>query len=155
MGGLTSYIESLKGETKAENVDETVLLVDIGSSTSDLFAAECKGNRIRPILKDGDLNLGGEDFTNALTEHCKKKLNWPSEAEQQKLDQAQKRRLKQEETMLAAAVETSKKRLSRQERDQAVITLNGKPRDITCRLVWTVNILLQRIFFRIGMMSGH
>lgn len=127
MAGLTSYIESLKGKTKAEKVDETVLLVDIGSSTSDYFAAECKGNRIRPILKDGDLNLGGEDFTNALTEHCKKKLNWPSEAEQQKLDQAQKRRLKQEETMLTAAVETSKKRLSRQERDQAVITLNGKP----------------------------
>lgn len=127
---LRSYMEAAKDEEK-RNVaaDEIDMVVDIGSSTSDFFVAERKGgSHIRPILKEG-INLGGADITNSLTDYMKKKVNWPVKTEKKddKKDEKEKRRCSQEEQMLVTAAETMKKRLSKQEEAQTVLTIAGKP----------------------------
>lgn len=61
------------GMTRAQK-DETVLIYDLGGGTFDvtLMRVENKGNNIRIIASEGDHQLGGKDFDDAIIKICAK-----------------------------------------------------------------------------------
>jgi molecular chaperone DnaK len=61
------------GATKSRE-DETVLIYDLGGGTFDvtLMRVENQGNNIRIIASEGDHQLGGKDFDDAIIKICAK-----------------------------------------------------------------------------------
>lgn len=106
-----SYIETKKQKG-------TIVIIDIGAGTSDFFALDYHNQKLTPLFKDGICDLGGNDYTDALKEGIKTKIEWkPSEDF----------RSKQEEQTLSNKVEEVKQHLSKKKMDQTVLTIKGKP----------------------------
>ena len=50
--------------------------MDVGAGTTDFFVFDYHDQKITPIIKDGMMKLGGNDYTEALTSHIKEKARF-------------------------------------------------------------------------------
>lgn len=69
-------------------------------------------------MKDGIVNQGGNDYTEALTSRIKEKTNWKVSGDKQS---------RQEEQILKNKAEEIKQHLSKLKCDQTVVTQGGRP----------------------------
>jgi molecular chaperone DnaK len=59
----------MAGPGSANELDERVLVYDLGGGTFDVTLIEIKGNHFRTLATDGDVQLGGKDFDERLVNH--------------------------------------------------------------------------------------
>ena len=99
--------------------DGTVLVYDLGGGTFDVTLLRIEGNDFKVIATDGDRNLGGFNFDNALMKFVAKEL------------EKQGVRGVLDDRMLSAELrekcELAKKSLSNVEKTNIHISANGKP----------------------------
>ena len=115
---IAAAISYLKSKEAADKVKEKILILDMGAGTTDFFVFDYQDQKITPIMKDGIVNQGGNDYTEALTSHVKEKINWKVSEDKQS---------KQEEQILKNKAEEIKQHLSKLKCDQTVVTLGGRP----------------------------
>merc|ERR550517_1507813 len=58
------------GLDKDEDEEKRVLIFDLGGGTFDVSLLNIEGGLFQVLATAGDTHLGGEDFDNALVEHC-------------------------------------------------------------------------------------
>ena len=58
--------------TLSDLENKVVMVIDLGGGTLDLIAARVTEERIEELEIDGDINLGGSDWDDALTEYVRK-----------------------------------------------------------------------------------
>lgn len=115
---IAAAISYLKSKEAADKVKGKILIMDMGAGTTDFFVFDYKDQKITPIMKDGIVNLGGNEYTEALTSHIKEKTNWKVSKDKQS---------KQEEQILKNKSEEMKQHLSKLKCDQTVVTQEGHP----------------------------
>ena len=59
----------MAGPGSAKELNERVLVYDLGGGTFDVTLIEIKGNHFRTLATDGDVQLGGKDFDERLVNH--------------------------------------------------------------------------------------
>ena len=115
---IAAAISYLKLKEKTDKVKGKILTMDMGAGTTDFFVFDFQDPKITPIMKDGIVDLGGNNYTEALTSHIKEKTNWKVSKDKQS---------RQEEQILKNKSEEMKQHLSKLKCDQAVVTLGGRP----------------------------
>ena len=67
---IAAAISYLKSKEAADKVKGKILILDMGAGTTDFFVFDYQDQKITPIMKDGIVNQGGNDyteFTNLIT----------------------------------------------------------------------------------------
>lgn len=115
---IAAAISYLKSKEAADKVKGKILILDMGAGTTDFFVFDYQDQKITPIMKDGIVNQGGNDYTEALTSRIKEKTNWKVSGDKQS---------RQEEQILKNKAEEIKQHLSKLKCDQTVVTQGGRP----------------------------
>lgn len=115
---IAAAISYIKSKETADKVKGKILIMDMGAGTTDFFVFDYKDQKITPIMKEGIVNLGGNDYTEALISHIKGKTNWKVSGDKQS---------RQEEQILKNKAEEIKQHLSKVKCDQTVVTQEGHP----------------------------
>ena len=107
------------GVEKSEK-DESVLVYDLGGGTFDvtLMIVQNMGKDIRIIASDGDHQLGGKDFDDAIIRYCVEKFS-----EEFNFDPTED---PYERQQLLLDAEKAKKELSQREKTSITVRANGK-----------------------------
>ena len=60
---IAAAISYLKSKEKTDKMKGKILIMDVGAGTTDFFVFDYHDQKITPIIKDGMMKLGGNDYT--------------------------------------------------------------------------------------------